>query len=270
MLSWGILIVKRPIQLLAIITVACFLANCKVIPNRESNSMNIIVRIPSSAEEIDFIWSLLKNIQFYNSNKYKLSLPDNETAMSIVEKANRQELSNEDYTLLKSDFTTNIYNQNDYQKSYRIINNTLPIAKSQQKIFIHYKTKWNFYIPKQYEVLLTLYGPGGSYNPQKGIITIMTTKQGTFKRGQNPLETILHEAVHIGIEDAIVRRYNLSHWEKERIVDQFMMYHFKEICPDYKMQPTSETAIDEIFKNENAWDNLPEAVSQFISGKKQK
>ena len=44
---------------------------------------------------------------------------------------------------------------------------------------------------------LTLYGPGGSYNPQEGSIILMITKEGTFKQSLDPAETIVHEIVHI-------------------------------------------------------------------------
>jgi hypothetical protein len=94
---------------------------------------------------------------------------------------------------------------------------------------------------------------------------MMTTKEGLFKRGKNPLETILHEAVHIGIESTIVSKYGLSHWTKERIVDQFMVRHFKDVCPDYRIQSNAETDIDTIFEEEDAWDNLPERVRRHIS-----
>lgn len=130
---------------------------------------------------------------------------------------------------------------------------------------LNYHEKWGFYLPPRYNIRLTLYGPGGSYDPRAGTIVIMTTKEGVFKRGKNPLDTILHEAVHIGIQSTIVSKYGLSQWTKERIVDQFMLRHFKDVCPEYRMQPNAETGIDSIFAEEDVWDHLPERVRQYVS-----
>jgi len=76
---------------------------------------------------------------------------------------------------------------------------------------------------------------------------------------------MLHEAVHIGIENTIVSKYGLSHWTKERIVDQFMIRHFMDVCPDYRMQSNAETDIDIIFWEADTWDNLPERVRRYAS-----
>ena len=95
-------------------------------------------------------------------------------------------------------------------------------------VFEKYKELWNFYIPENYTVTLTLYGMGGSYEYRKGNgkVILFTKEDGTFGR-ESPLATIIHEMVHIGIEQNIILKYDLPQPVKERIVDKFMEFHFK-------------------------------------------
>jgi hypothetical protein len=223
------------------------------------------VTIPSVEQEAAFVWKLLTNITFYDRNHYALSMPHSDIVSMLLEKARKNELSGKDLSLLQKGFQTTVYNRMDYRNGYRAIADVLPTADAKVAILQNYHDKWGFYLPPQYDLQLTLYGPGGSYDPKAGTIVIMTTKEGVFKRGRNPLETMLHEAVHIGIENTIVSKYGLSHWTKERIVDLFMMRHFKDVCPDYRMQPNAETDIDIIFREEDTWDNLPERVRKYVS-----
>jgi hypothetical protein len=252
----------------SIILEGMLLAACGSIPQGDKHMSSFSVSILSADEEAIFVWSLLRNITFYDSNNYRLSMPDSAVVAAMIEKANNNELESTDISLLRADFSKTVYQRMDYLKGYEIIINTLAIANSKVHTFVDYHNKWNFYIPQQYEIKLTLYGPGGSYDPKTGTIIMLITKDGIFKRGKNPLDTVLHEAVHIGIEAPIVSKYRLSHWTKERIVDQFMVHHFMNVCPDYIMQPNAETGIDSIFNQADVWDNLPERVERFVSEQK--
>ena len=102
---------------------------------------------------------------------------------------------------------------------------------------------------KHYEVIFTLYGSGGSYDPQTGLITLFTTKEGKFKKYQNPANTIIHEIVHIGMEHSLVQKYNLAHGLKERIVDTFVFLMFGELLPEYTIQNMGDPGIDEHLRN---------------------
>ncbi|MEW6262821.1 MAG: hypothetical protein AB1641_07065 [Thermodesulfobacteriota bacterium] len=263
------MIVKLSYQIVGLTLAGIILAASGHIAHSDVNTLRFSVSIPSADEEARLIWNLLKNIKFYNSNNYKLSLPDSLVVAALIEKANRNELETKDWDLLLADFEKTIYKRADYLKGYEIIANSLTIANDQVRTFIAYNKKWGFHLPRQYSIRLTLYGPGGSYDSKTGNIIILTTKEGMFKRGKNPLETILHEAVHIGIEDPIVKKYGLSHWTKERIVDQFMVHHFMDVCPEYRMQGKAEKDIDAIFNKTDVWDHLPERVAQFVSERKQ-
>jgi len=90
---------------------------------------------------------------------------------------------------------------------------------------------------------------------------MLTTKEGSFKR-KNPVETVIHEITHIGIEESIVEKYKLNHWEKERLVDLIVKIIFKEELPDYNLQKNECTELDQYIEVE-AIKNLPEVISKF-------
>ncbi len=48
-----------------------------------------------------------------------------------------------------------------------------------------------------------------------------------------PLQTLIHEMVHLAIEQSLVHKYQLEHWEKERIVNLFCLYKFGQLIDRY-------------------------------------
>jgi hypothetical protein len=73
-----------------------------------------------------------------------------------------------------------------------------------------------------------------------------------------------HEAVHIGVGTRIVKRYRLSHWASERIVDRFVLCHFHGILPDYPMQDMPDVSIDAILADPEVQNSLPERVEALV------
>lgn len=118
-----------------------------------------------------------------------------------------------------------------------------------------------------YRVLLTLYGPGGSYDPEIGQILLYTTPQGSFKQYKNPANTIIHEITHIGMEQSIVQAFQLSHPMKERVVDQFVQLNFGKKLPQYRIQNMGETRIDAYLKNKKSLRNLDQHLQVLLKNK---
>ena len=247
------------------VMVGLILGTHVAVSHSDDNLPHFRASIPSCVQEATLVWNLLQNISFHDSNRYVLSMPQSEVTAVLLQKARENRLESNDRLLLKNHFDATIYNEADYRKGYQAITDVLAIANAKVTVFKKYHDQWGFFLPSQYDIRLTLYGPGGSYDPKTGTIIMMTTKEGSFKRGNNPLETLLHEAVHIGIENRIVKEHKLSHWTKERIVDQFMIRHFRDVCPGYRMQPNTDTGIDTIFEEEDAWDSLPDRVRRYAS-----
>ncbi|MFA5413412.1 MAG: hypothetical protein WC348_02635 [Patescibacteria group bacterium] len=94
-------------------------------------------------------------------------------------------------------------------------------------------------IRKSYQLILTKYGVGGSYVPPDKIILNINAV--------SPLNTLLHEIVHLAIE-SYIQKYKINQNEKERIVDSIMA---DIVGPKkYKMQKRGEKYkfIDPLFK----------------------
>lgn len=89
----------------------------------------------------------------------------------------------------------------------------------------------------------------------------MTRADGTFKR-RDPAATPVHEMVHFGIEESVVKRFKLTHWEKERLVDQICVQRFGSILLKYLLQPRGDKRIDP-YINEDSLKNLPAAVAEY-------
>ncbi len=60
---------------------------------------------------------------------------------------------------------------------------------------------------------------------------------------KHPAHTPVHELVHIGIEEIIVQRFKLSHWEKERTVDLVTSKMFGQVC--YQVMSHKTEVIEE-------------------------
>lgn len=85
-----------------------------------------------------------------------------------------------------------------------------------------------------YTIYLTKYGVGGSYNyPDSVIVNI----ESMYYKGL--VSTVFHEIVHLMIHPWI-SEYNVSHWQKERIVD----LSTTKFAPQIHMNPTKPIPAD--------------------------
>jgi len=179
---------------------------------------------------------------------------------------NNQRLTSTEEAQVINSFKADLYNEADYQQSVAVLRAAAMIADGQIDSLRRYQTAWGFFIPAHYKIQLTMYGPGGSYNPATGTITMLVPKDGQFSGDRRPIHTILHETVHIGIENRIIQRYGLVQSDKERLVDQFTKKYFSAVIPDYPMQNmAAAAAIDKMFENADVLDRLPQRVEEMIA-----
>ena len=106
--------------------------------------------------------------------------------------------------------------------------------------------KMGVIFPDELEIQLTCYGMGGSYHLPNKIILLAIKF--------NLIATIVHETIHLVIEDSI-QKYNIGQAQKERMVDLFMSKYFGDMFPDRVTPEFSQqvyqkieySKIDEIF-----------------------
>ena len=229
------------------------------------------VSIPTAEEEAENFLDTLQQYKWFQNMGYThVTLPSH----PVIDPLKTKILNNDNYylttqeqTQVKNAFIKDLFNASDYQLSFPAVRSAVVIADKQIDSLKRYQTAWGFFIPARYTVQLTLYGPGGSYDPSTGRIIYLVYKDGRL--ASPPLGTILHESVHIGIEEKIVQKYNLSQFEKERIVDQFVKKQFISVVPDFQMQPFNIPAIDKMFENSDVLDKLPQRVEEMLASMKQ-
>jgi hypothetical protein len=76
----------------------------------------------------------------------------------------------------------------------------------------------------EYDIYLTKYGVGGSF----GLPNSVTLKVTDRKSAGQKLATLLHEVIHLHVQEWILE-YNLTHWQKERLVDLIGLQYFPEL-----------------------------------------
>jgi hypothetical protein len=221
------------------------------------------VRANSSNQESDLIWNKIENIDFFRKHNYTVSLPNHQSVSALISKSMDGKLNENDYIHLSQLIKNEIYNEIDYKSGINIINSCINKQKLNFECFQNYNKHWSFKFFNDYKISLTLYGPGGEYRPSDGEIIMLTTNDGKFRRGSNPLDTIIHEMVHIGIEDNIIQRFSIPHKIKEQIVDIFVQFHFKQIIPNYQIQNFGRNDIKNYLKTQEDWNDLIEVLIRF-------
>ncbi|WP_298895585.1 hypothetical protein [uncultured Psychroserpens sp.] len=231
----------------------------------EAKSQNRIqINIPTVDDETDYIWRTIQDIDFFEQNGYQVSLPKGTYIELLKNKAKAKSLSDYDYETLKTFIKDSVYKKSDYKQGYHKIEKQRPLINEMVSIIHKSERNWDFKVFDIYQINLTLYGPGGSYNPDEGSILIYTTQNGQFKNYDNPANTIIHEITHIGIEESIIAKYNVPHSIKERIVDTFILLNFKAYLPNYRVQDMGEYITDNYLKTKADLKNLDNIVKHIM------
>jgi len=219
-----------------------------------NNRLRLTTRAPTPDEEFEQLKCVLNRLSFYRSNGYIVELPD----ISLLQDPKMLEDQDNAFNVFK----TSEYNLRFFDKGLKILNSERNILEDLIKKLMSIADLWDFKVFSKYEILLTKYGPGGRYNSNIGRVVLLTTKKGGFKRESS--HTVLHEIAHIGIEDSIVKKYSLSHSEKERLVDLLVKMVFTIEFPDYRVQKIGDSRIDSYINNE-AIKNLPKTIERYIT-----
>ena len=226
-------------------------------------AVDFIVRANSLKQEIYLIWDKIKMMDFFVKHRYQIELPDHPLVKELVEKSLQNNLQEEDYHKLSNVMEKQVYNIDDYTAGIKAIKARIDSVMLDFSCFNHYHKLWGFNSFNSYTISLTLYGPGGEYRPFTGEVIMLTTKDGTFRRGIDPLGTLIHEIVHIGIEMPVIQPQAIPHITKEQIVDHFVASHFKEILPHYHIQNFGDNPIPEYFKTPEDWENINETIMKM-------
>jgi len=151
-------------------------------------------------------------------------------------------VSSEELLRLKRIFVNSVYRAKDVTMGVRRVSEQVAVIESCCRSLIPYVDAWKFDLRSSYNVTLTSYGTGGSYDVDSGTILVRTTRDGTLRR-RDAAHTVVHELVHIGIQRAIVERFGLSHNEKETVVDAMCSVGLADELPGYVVQKRADAEL---------------------------
>lgn len=95
----------------------------------------------------------------------------------------------------------------------------------------------------EYQVVLTCYGSGGSYDPSTGELTINVQRAAEENRLPG---VIVHEIIHTSIQH-LVDRYRIVHWRKEAIVDLLLERYFPTLHMRQRIPMNDLSVVEEAF-----------------------
>ena len=183
--------------------------------------------IYSEQFEVNRVVNTLRELDWFQKNKYKITLPAN-----LIRPQSDDVLVEKIKEAVRDEFDESFYQK---QKDF--------IFKNWEKSFsqiVFELNKTGLSILDEYKIFLTRYGTGGSYHfPDEVIINI------EFISKDNLLQTAIHEIVHLIIEP-LISSYHINHWPKERLVDLII----SRIAPslvNFQYLPINTDDIDNIF-----------------------
>ena len=252
----------KPFQ--RIVIAFLLLSSLKVIS--QQNTIGIEIMPPSVAQEATSVWRTINDIAFFEKQGYRINLPKGEVIDTLVAKSKKGTFGNEDYATIYTFLETEVFDKNDYQLAIKSVEDQKPLIEEIINAIAEAKSSWdwNFKTFDSYPIVFTLYGSGGSYDPDTGRVTLFTNPKGQFMNYKSPANTIVHEIAHIGMESSLVQKHKLSHGLKERLVDTFVFLQFKTQLAEYRIQNMGDTKLDEYVKPQEDIAQLDEILAKFV------
>lgn len=177
-----------------------------------------IVFTYSKNKEMSRVLETIRLLSWFRANKY----PENFAKLpkGISESSSIKEIE---------DAVSNEYVEQDFQD---IEKHVLNQWKNFEEGFEEIKKIEAIQLQNSYEVTLTRYGSGGSYDVTTS--TIIINSKSTQR--ERIIGAIIHEIIHMTIQ-RLIEAYSISHWRKEALVDLllerfFPMLHMRQSIPE--------------------------------------
>ena len=147
----------------------------------------IQIVVPTVMEETDQVWRTIGDIGFFEQQGYTLNLPKGKLIDTLIARSKSNGLTQADRVALKKFMSHQVYRQADYENGVRHIEAQKKLLHDMLVELEAKRLPWGFKEFPVYKVLLTLYGSGGSYDPDTGAIVVLTTVEGGFKQYSEPV-----------------------------------------------------------------------------------
>ncbi|MEM1126020.1 MAG: hypothetical protein AAGI71_05160 [Bacteroidota bacterium] len=213
------------------------------------------VQAPAPSEALGYLERTLADMAFFRANGYQVSLPDHPLF-------DGSEMATADADERRLRFIEDVYAAADFEAALAALQGQHDHLRTAMERLASWGVHDGLQAWDSVTVTLTLYGPGGSFDPDAGHITLWTDTQGQFKGGGG-LHTIIHEMIHLAVEHGIAQPLHLQHWERERLVDLLAQREFTDLLPDYRLQGGPEAPMDR-FVADAELAVLKEAVADYV------
>lgn len=216
----------------------------------------IVIRPYTADEEYDRVIWHLQELEWLTANGYNVDLPDHPEFVKLTRPG-------ADLSLLESDtmrelFAREVYDPDVYVERQRLIEADCPDIEQAIPVFLQLNERWGFKIYPKYEIVLTRYGTNGSYHPDTGRVVL------SIHSPKRPRRTVIHEIAHLGVEKDLIKRFGLTHWEKERVIDHICMQGCGHILTDYEFQDRGDERLDSYIASATIND-LPTAIERYVA-----
>jgi len=218
--------------------------------------IEIQIRPQTVEEAFLYTKNIFRKRNFYRENGYLVDIPKHPVFIGIYN--SQIETIEEKENELRKIFFDEIYPKLDFSAGLlRAEQGKLLVIEALKKTEV-WRENWGFNLLDKYVVVLTPYGVGGSYS-ESGMVVFKIDNRRPFAN------VIVHEIVHIGLE-FLVKKFDLNHTEKERLVDLICAAAFDDLLPEYFADKIGELALDSFINKESLLD-IPAALKKYISWK---
>ena len=183
-------------------------------------------------EELKRVQNIIQEEKFFKENGYCPILPDGimfdnfseSKASSQIKKEFQEDLAKNIEEILINDWEK-------YRKQIEYFLKFLPYEK-----------------PKELKIIFTRYGMDGSYDIPNVILI-------NLRNVENPFSILIHELLHLIIEEPVVSGYGLSQLEKESLVD-YLFIESKVLRSIFSWADYQEKAPSTALLKKIGWDEL--------------
>lgn len=221
--------------------------------------------IPDLQMETTSVWQTIRDIGFFESHGYQVNLPKGKLIQEMIEKSKKGEFGSDDFSSLYQFMEDSVYRKSDYKKGVAKVRERISFLEELVDEISKNNWSWRFKTFETYQIHLTLYGSGGSYNPENASILLFTNTEGGFKNYADPAYTLIHEIVHLGVEASLIQKYQVPHAMKERVVDSIVFYFFGESLPEYSRQEMGDNRLDAYIQSKEDLGKVDEALMKILA-----
>ncbi len=157
-------------------------------------------------------------------------------------------------------FKTELFDVDEYKKRVKTLEPIIPIVQKCYPKFEALNKNWGFKIWDEYKININCYrkGAGYSYDCDTGVGAINFGYCSDIP--EKDAAILAHEMLHLGIEEIIVRQFDLQQEEKERIVDNLCIYVFDGINEIDNSRKLSDGSISQYQEVANVCSYMDECI----------